>query len=93
MSPDRTIRRRVIVHGDVQGVFFRDTTEKWANEHGIAGWVRNRDDGTVEAVLEGVEDRMDRVLGLLETGPPGARVDRIEISEENPTGIDGFEVR
>jgi acylphosphatase len=93
MSPDRTIRRRVIVRGDVQGVFFRDATRKWALEHGLAGWVCNRNDGTVEVVLEGVADRMDRVLGLLEHGPSQATVERIEVTEENPTGIDGFEVR
>ena len=93
MSPDRTIRRRVIVHGDVQGVFFRDTTRTWADEHGLAGWGRNRDDGTVEVVLEGMEDRMDRVLGMLELGPKDATVERLEVSEEHPTGIDGFEVR
>ena len=93
MSPDRTVRRRVIVHGDVQGVFFRDTTRKWALEHELAGWVRNRDDGTVEVVLEGTADRMDRVLGMLELGPREAKVDRLEVTEEHPTGIDDFAVR
>jgi acylphosphatase len=93
VSPDRTVRRRVIVHGNVQAVFFRDTTRKWALEHDLAGWVRNRDDGTVEVVLEGMEDRMDRVLGMLELGPPEATVEHLEVTEENPTGIDGFDVR
>lgn len=93
MNPDRIIRRRAVVHGRVQGVFYRDTMRKWALEHGLAGWVCNRDDGTVEVVIEGVESRIDRVLGLLEEGPDGAEVERVDVSEQTPSGLEDFETR
>jgi len=87
------IRRRAIVHGRVQGVFFRDSTRQRANAHGVAGWVSNRSDGAVEAVLEGPPEAVDRVLRLLETGPPHATVDRVDVSDEEPEGLTGFSVR
>jgi acylphosphatase len=82
-----------VVHGSVQGVFFRDTTRRWALEHSLAGWVCNRPDGTVEVVLEGTETRVDRVLGLLERGPDGADVESVEVTAENPSGLEDFEIR
>jgi acylphosphatase len=87
------VRRRVVVHGRVQGVFFRDSTRERAEAHGVAGWVANRPDGTVESVLEGEPEAVDRVVRFLETGPPGAQVERIETSEESPEGLSGFSVR
>jgi acylphosphatase len=87
------VRRRVVVHGQVQGVFFRDSTRERAQAHGVAGWVANRPDGTVEAVLEGSEEAVGRVVRFLESGPPSAEVDRVEVSEETPEGLDGFSVR
>ena len=87
------IRRRAVVHGRVQGVFFRDSTRERARAHGVAGWVRNRSDGVVEAVLEGPAKDVERVLRFLETGPPRAHVDSVEVSEEDPEGLSGFEVR
>jgi acylphosphatase len=87
------IRRRVVVHGRVQGVFFRDSARERARAHGVAGWVANRSDGTLEAVLEGEPDAVDRVVRFLETGPPRAQVERLEISDEEPEGLDGFSVR
>ena len=86
------IRRRAIVHGRVQGVFFRDSTRQRANAHGVAGWVSNRSDGAVEAVLEGPPEAVDRVLRFLETGPPNATVDRVDVSDEEPEGLTGFSV-
>ena len=88
------IRKRVIVHGRVQGVFFRDSTRARAREAGVAGWVRNCADGTVEAVFEGPEDAVERLVRWMHEGPRGAAVSRVEVSEgDEPEGIAGFEVR
>ena len=87
------IRRRVVAHGLVQGVFFRDTTRDLAREGRVAGWVRNRPDGTVEAVFEGEEDVVRQLVAFCDHGPPGARVERLEIFEEKPQGLAGFAVR
>jgi acylphosphatase len=92
--PDQArIRRRAIVHGSVQGVFFRDSTRERANAHGVAGWVSNRSDGAVEAVLEGAPDAVQQVLRFLQTGPPQASVDHVDVSEEQPEGLSDFSVR
>jgi acylphosphatase len=87
------IRRRVIVEGDVQGVFFRDSTRDQATSHGVAGWVSNRSDGAVEAVLEGSPDAVEQVLGFLKSGPRRAHVQRVDVQDEDPEGLNGFEVR
>jgi acylphosphatase len=87
------IRRRVVVHGNVQGVFFRDSTEKEAKSRGVAGWVRNRDDGAVEAVFEGDEDAVEALVEFCRSGPSKADVERVEAEEEDPEGLDGFHVR
>ena len=92
MADDR-IRRRVTVQGNVQGVFFRDSTRERARAHGVAGWVSNRPDGSVEAVLEGPPEAVERVLRFLESGPPRASVERVEAQDEEPEGLTGFEVR
>lgn len=88
-----SIRRRVVVHGRVQGVFFRDSARERARAHGVAGWVANRPDGTLEAVLEGEPGAVERVVRFLETGPPRADVERVEVSDEEPEGLSGFSVR
>lgn len=87
------IRRRAIVHGHVQGVFFRDTTRRLALEHGVSGWVRNCPDGTVEATFEGDPEQVEAMLAFCREGPRGARVSEVEANEEEPEGIAGFEVR
>jgi acylphosphatase len=87
------IRRRVTVNGRVQGVFFRDSARERAQAHGVAGWVRNCRDGSVEAVLEGEPAAVERVVRFFETGPPRARVEDLEIEAERPEGLTGFEVR
>jgi len=87
------IRRRIIVHGQVQGVFFRDSTRRLAQQHGVAGWVANRWDGTVEAVFEGEEEAVERLIAFSGKGPRGAQVDRIEVTEEEPEGLTGFNAR
>jgi acylphosphatase len=91
--PEQPIRRRVVVHGRVQGVFFRDCTRRRATANGVAGWVTNRSDGAVEAVLEGPPDAVDGVVRFMQGGPPHAHVDRVEVSEEEPEGSSGFSVR
>jgi acylphosphatase len=88
-----TVRRRVVVHGFVQGVFFRDTVRRQALQRGVAGWVRNNPNGTVEAVFEGEPDGVQRLVKLCHKGPRGARVDRVEVSEEDVEGLPSFSVR
>lgn len=88
-----TVRRRVIVHGLVQGVFFRDTTRRTAERHGVAGWVRNRPDGAVEAVFEGELEAVERLVAFARQGPRGAEVRRVEVAQEGPEGLSGFVVR
>jgi acylphosphatase len=87
------IRRHVIVSGRVQGVFFRGTTQDEARAHGVAGWVRNRWDGTVEAVFEGAPTAVDAMLEFCRCGPRWARVDAVDVSEEPPESLRGFEIR
>ena len=87
------IRRRVVVHGFVQGVFFRDTVRRAALGAGVAGWVRNTRDGTVEAVFEGEPETVERLVALCHRGPSGARVDRADVYEEAPEAITGFAIR
>ena len=85
-------RVRLLVHGHVQGVFYRQSTRQEAKRHGVAGSVRNRADGTVEAVLEGAPEAVDAVTAWARTGPPAARVDRVEVHEEPVQGVRGFTV-
>jgi acylphosphatase len=85
-------RERVVVHGHVQGVFFRDSVRRRAEQEGLAGWVRNRADGTLEAVFEGAPERVSRLVAFCEEGPRGARVERLERFEEEPEGLSRFSV-
>jgi acylphosphatase len=87
------IRRRVVVHGFVQGVFFRDTLRRQATTRRVAGWARNNADGTVEAVFEGDPGAVERMVELAREGPSGARVDRVDVAEEPPEGLAGFAVQ
>jgi acylphosphatase len=87
------IRRRVIVSGRVQGVFFRDTCRREARRRGVAGWVRNRPDGAVEAVFEGPPDAVEALVGWSRTGPPDADVAGVEVREEQVAGESDFAVR
>jgi acylphosphatase len=87
------IRRRVVVHGLVQGVFFRDTVLRHAVGAGVAGWIRNNPDGTVEAVFEGDAGGVESLVTLSREGPRGARVDRVDVTDEEPEGLTGFAVR
>jgi acylphosphatase len=93
MEPERTTRCRVIVHGLVQGVFFRDSVRRLAQREGVSGWVRNRPDGTVEAAFEGDPEAVERLVRFCSAGPRGAVVERIERFDEPPEGLTGFSVR
>jgi len=86
------IRRRVVVHGYVQGVLFRDSTRRLAQQYGVAGWVSNRADGAVEAVFEGEADAVQRLISFVREGPRGAQVKGVDVSEEEPEGLSGFAV-
>jgi acylphosphatase len=86
-------RRRVVVQGRVQGVFFRETTRRRALAAGVAGWVRNTPDGTVEAVFEGEREAVDRLVAFAQSGSRGARVDWVDVVSEEPEGLEGFDVR
>ena len=88
-----TIARRVVVHGRVQGVFFRETVRRRAYRAGVAGWVRNNDDGSVEAWFEGDADDVEVMVRFAGIGPSGAYVDRVDVDEVEPEDIRGFEVR
>ena len=85
------IARHVRVTGRVQGVFFRQSTSDRARELGIAGWVRNCPDGSVEAHVEGEEQAVQSMLDWLHQGPPAARVESVEVSERAPRDLSGFE--
>jgi acylphosphatase len=87
------VRRRVVVHGRVQGVGFRLALSRAAAARGVAGWVRNRPDGTVEAVLEGEPEAVDAAVRFCSEGPRGAAVGRLEVTTEEPEGLLTFDVR
>jgi len=92
MAGDR-IRRRVVVHGRVQGVFFRGSTQDEARGAGIDGWVRNLPDGGVEAVFEGEAAGVEQLVAYCRRGPSWAQVTRVDVVEETPEGEQGFRVR
>ena len=87
------MRKRVVAHGRVQGVFFRDSTRQRADAADVAGWITNRPDGTVEAVFEGDASAVDKLVAWMGEGPRGAEVERTEVNEEEPEGLRGFDVR
>jgi acylphosphatase len=87
------VRRRLVISGRVQGVFFRDTARREAERLGVDGWIANRDDGAVEGVLEGPPEAVAAIVAFCHDGPPGARVGDVRVAEEAPEGLRGFEVR
>jgi acylphosphatase len=86
------VRRRVLVSGRVQGVFFRDTCSRQAIAAGVGGWVRNTGDGRVEAVFEGEPQAVDRLVEWCRHGPPRAMVTGIEVFDEPPQGEQFFRI-
>jgi acylphosphatase len=85
-------RRRVVVHGFVQGVGYRYAVERVARSRGVAGWVRNWPDGTVEAVFEGEAEDVEALVAFCRVGPRGAEVERVDVAPESPDGLAGFRV-
>jgi acylphosphatase len=88
-----TVACRVVVHGSVQGVFFRDTTRRRAESRGVRGWVRNCRDGTVEALFEGDAEAVESMVAYAREGPRGAQVEQVDVEEVEPEGLDRFEIR
>ena len=86
-------RARVVIHGRVQGVFFRAETGERARSLGLAGWVRNNPDGTVEAVFQGDRDRVDSMLAWCRRGPAGADVEDVGVEWTEPRDEHGFVTR
>lgn len=86
-------QRRVRIRGRVQGVYFRADTRRLAEELGLVGWVRNRYDGSVEAVIQGERDRVDELLAWCHEGPPGAWVSGVEVAEEPLETFHAFSLR
>jgi acylphosphatase len=83
-------RAHVRVTGLVQGVYFRGETRDRAASRGVAGWVRNRSDGSVEAVFEGPRSAVESLVDWCRRGPRGARVDQVDVLWEEPEGLTGF---
>lgn len=86
-------RVHVFVSGEVQGVFFRDSTRSEAEQLGLSGWVRNTQDGRVEAVFEGKPEAVRQMVEWCESGPSSADVEDVSVEDEQPEGLSGFEVR
>jgi acylphosphatase len=86
------IRRRVVVQGRVQGVFFRDSVRRLAEREGVGGWARNVPDGTVEAVFEGESAAVERLVDFCRLGPPHASVARVDVADEEPEGLGRFTI-
>jgi acylphosphatase len=87
------IRRRVIVEGHVQGVFFRQSCQRKAIATGVAGWIRNNYDGSVEAALEGAPEAVERIVSWMRVGPAGAVVTGVKIIDEDVLGEHTFMIR
>jgi len=92
MTEPGTIAREVVVHGRVQGVFFRASCQAEALEKGIAGWARNEPDGTVRALFEGPLDAVEAMVEWSHLGPRHASVERVDVIERLPSGAGGFDI-
>ena len=86
-------RAHVFVSGRVQGVSYRATTREQARDRGVDGWVRNLEDGRVEAVFEGEPDAVEAMIDWCRTGSPRAEVDDVDVEYADPQGETGFEIR
>ena len=86
-------RRRVVAHGRVQGVFFRDSTRREADRRGVAGWARNTAEGTVEAVFEGDPEAVEAMVAFVRAGPGHSSVSEVEVHDEEPEHLSGFDIR
>ena len=87
------IRNHVLISGQVQGVYFRDSYHRLALQHGVTGWVRNLPDGRVEAVFEGPAEGVRRLVDWAHAGPRLAAVDNVAVQPEPPEGLSAFHIR
>ena len=88
-----TVRAHVFVSGDVQGVFFRRTAKAEAEKLGVVGWIRNRNDGSVEVVAQGEKDKVDKFIEWCKKGPPFAKVENMEVEwRKNIEDFEEFEI-
>ena len=83
--------KHIVVHGRVQGVFFRQSAQDTAGDLGVAGWVRNRDDGSVEMVVEGEDDAVERMISWAHEGPSHAQVTGVDVTDTEPQGLRSFD--
>jgi acylphosphatase len=90
---ENPVRRRVRAHGRVQGVFFRDSVRREAARHDVAGWARNCSDGTAEAVFEGSQSAVETMVEFVRRGPGHAAVSSVDVADETPEGLSGFDIR
>ena len=86
------IRRHLVVRGMVQGVGYRWSLSREARSLGVHGWVRNRSDGSVEAVAEGSDEAVEALVDWCRSGPGGAQVSDVDVTDEAPDGLSGFEI-
>lgn len=93
MSDNNHTRAHVLVSGKVQGVYFRTKTRDEAHKHGVDGWVKNLEDGRVEAVFEGDDESVDAMVDFCHEGSQAARVDDVSVTYGDPEGLDGFEIQ
>jgi len=93
MTRSHTIAREVVVHGRVQGVGFRAYCQQEAQRQGLAGWVTNEPDGSVRAWFEGASEKVEAMLTWCDQGPPSAQVERVDVAEREPSGLDRLGVR
>jgi acylphosphatase len=87
-----SVARDLVIHGRVQGVFFRDTLRRVAIDAGVSGWATNSSEGTVEAHLEGPAEAVDRVVEFARRGPERAVVERVDVSEGAVDGLHAFQI-
>lgn len=86
-------RRRLVARGNVQGVFFRESTRREAERLGVSGWAKNLADGTVEVVLEGAADAVDKMVAFVQNGPGHSTVSSLDVAVQEPSGVSGFSSR
>ncbi|WP_130470873.1 acylphosphatase [Candidatus Magnetaquicoccus inordinatus] len=92
MSQDLLLHKRLLIHGRVQGVFYRVSTQQEAEKLGLRGWVKNLPNGSVEVEVHGSPSAVAALLAWCQHGPPGARVEKIDSNDCPPAEYTGFQV-